>query len=110
MAPMTNDGGGAAQLFEDDGIKKHLNEKEEYLRISKSQVTTVMKHYLACGFNIVMYGVGSKRSFINEFTLMQLSGSPRHVVNGYHSACSIKSVTNPLLNFAFKNHMKFADK
>jgi hypothetical protein len=110
MAPITNEAGGLAQLFEDDSIKKHLNEKLEYLKITKSQVSTVMKHYLACGFNILLYGVGSKRSFINEYTLSQLNGSPRHVVNGYHSACSIKSVTNPLLNFAFKNQNKFADK
>ena len=69
-----------------------------------------MKHYLGCNFNVLLHGVGSKRVFLNTFTASALHGSPRHVVNGFHSACSMKSVTNPILNFASKINMKFADK
>ena len=87
---------------EEDEIKKHLIEKIENARIIKGQATSIIKHYLGCNFNILLYGVGSKRAFLNEFTINMLAGQPRHVVNGYHSACSIKSVTNPMLNFAMK--------
>jgi len=84
---------------EEDHLKKHLKEKEKLNEYLKHMGQT-MKHYINCGFNLLLYGVGSKRNFLNYFALSQLHNEPKVVINGFHSATSIKCVTNPLLNFA----------
>ena len=65
----------------------------------------MMKHYLNCGFNLLIYGVGSKRDFINNFAQTCLSGEPLLYVNGFHSAANMKAVTNPMVNFAIKHQL-----
>lgn len=31
-----------------------------------------MRHYMMCGFNLLIYGVGSKRNFVNNFAMSQM--------------------------------------
>ena len=43
-----------------------------------------MKYYLDCGFNLLVYGVGSKRGIINTFMKRQLvMTNPVLLVQGY---------------------------
>lgn len=95
---------------EDDQNRKHAKEKENYTNKQMKALGPVLKHYINCGFNILIYGTGSKRNFVNHFVQHYLYNEPRMIVNGFHSAATIKSVTNPILNFAMKNHLKYAIK
>ncbi len=52
---------------EDDSTKKHAKEKEEYFVKQYNNLQHSMRHYLNCGFNLLLYGVGSKRVFVNNF-------------------------------------------
>jgi hypothetical protein len=70
----------------------------------------MMKHYINCGFNLLLHGVGSKRAFLNYFSQMYLNGEPRLIINGYHSATSMKTITNGMLSFAGKHNLPYAEK
>lgn len=67
-----------------------------------------MKHYINCGFNILFYGVGSKWNFVNQVVMKYLHEDHRLVVNGFHSATNMKSITNSMLAYAQKHHLKHA--
>jgi hypothetical protein len=69
-----------------------------------------MKHYLNCGLNILIHGVGSKRKFLNLFTMKHIVNEPTLIINGFHSAANMKSITNPMLTFAYKKKIQGADK
>jgi len=52
-----------------------------------------MKYLLDCGFNVLLYGVGSKTDFINFFCQTQLLQTESVLMmNGYHTNCTIKHV------------------
>lgn len=87
---------------EDERIRKHAHEKDQVLSKLPGSMYPFMRHYLNCGMNILLYGVGSKRKFLNLFTMKHVVNEPTLVINGFHSAASMKSVTNPMLSFAFK--------
>ena len=65
-----------------------------------------MKYYLDCGFSLLIYGVGSKRELINTFVTTSLVNEPCLIVNGFHTATSLKSITNPMLKFINKHMCK----
>jgi hypothetical protein len=52
---------------EDERHKKHAIEKEENRILLRKQNFPLMRYYLNCGFNLLIYGIGSKRDFINLF-------------------------------------------
>jgi hypothetical protein len=85
---------------EEEKYKKHVAEKEELATRNIQMFGPMMRHYINCGFNLLIYGIGSKWSFINNFAHKFLQEDHRIFVNGYHSATNMKSVTNPLVNFA----------
>lgn len=94
---------------EDEKVRKHAEEKDALL--TKLALNfSYMKHYLNCGLNILLYGVGSKRRFLNLFTMKYIVNEPTLVINGFHSAASMKSITNPMLNFAHRQKIQGADK
>ena len=53
-----------------------------------------MEYFLNCEFNLLIYGVGSKREVINKFAVR--TDLPRIIVNGYHVGTSIKSLLNSI--------------
>ncbi len=61
-----------------------------------------MKYFLDCGFNLLIYGIGSKRSLINNFIISYLGNDPVLIINGYHSGTTIKSITNQMMKFVQK--------
>lgn len=65
-----------------------------------------MQNYINSGFNLLLHGLGSKREFLNNFVLDRFASEPKLVVNGFHSGTNLKSVTNPMMNFAHKHQLK----
>jgi len=88
---------------EDERLRKHPAEKDKIKEMFPKLMFPQMKHYLNCGLNLLIYGVGSKRGMVNFFVQKHLTNDPRLIVNGFHSATSMKSITNPTLNFAVKH-------
>ena len=60
-----------------------------------------MKFYQDCGFNLMLFGVGSKRQFLNQYWDEHVikSGLQSIVVNGYHSGTNLKSVFGGIINY-----------
>lgn len=49
-------------------------------------------YFLSEGFNILLYGVGSKEKLIQEFQLQKLSTHPCIVINGFFPSLTLKDV------------------
>jgi hypothetical protein len=61
-----------------------------------------MKFMLDAGFNVCVYGVGTKRAFLYklyESTLSEGGSNPACIVNGYHTASNIKLILNKICQF-----------
>ena len=68
----------------DDNIRKHKDEKDMHVMMQARENNPIMKYYINCGFNILLYGVGSKRWFLNNFALQCLANDgPVLIVNGF---------------------------
>ena len=67
----------------------------------KMQTYVKMRFYQDCGLNILVFGVGSKRDFLNQYVdeHIRRQGQNIVVVNGYHSATNLKSVFGGILNY-----------
>lgn len=50
-----------------DCVQKHELEKEGLVNRVKQDHFGQMKYYLDCGFNLLIFGVGSKRGIVNNF-------------------------------------------
>ena len=94
---------------EDERLRKHPKEKDQILE-RLPLLFPQMRHYMNCGFNLLVYGVGSKRKFLNLFAMKNLNNEPTLIINGFHSAATMKSITNPMLGFAGRKKLKNADK
>src|SRR5690606_35202703 len=89
--------------IDDTKTIKNLQMKREYLERLNSQATfQQMKYFLDCGFNLLIYGIGSKRRLINNFVVSYIGNDPVLVINGYHSSTTIKSITNQIIKFVQK--------
>lgn len=55
------------------------------------------------GFNILLYGLGSKRNILHTFQKEMLKSSPVIVVNGYFPSLTIKDVTDSILMDIFED-------
>ena len=93
---------------EEEEWKKHRLEKEQLATFNLEKFGMRMKHYINCGFNLLIYGVGSKWTFINNYLQRHMKDDHCLVVNGYHSATNMKTVTNPMMGYAQKYHLKYA--
>ncbi|TNV78862.1 hypothetical protein FGO68_gene498 [Halteria grandinella] len=93
---------------EEDDLRKHRLEKEALQTFNLERYGGMMKHYINCGFNLLIYGVGSKWDFLNNFAKRYLGEHHRLVINGFHSATSMKSITNQMVTYAQKNNLKYA--
>ena len=69
---------------------------------------------MSAGFNILLYGLGSKRELIESFRNEKLSGSTHLAINGYFPGLTIKQVLHTLSGDllgqvgTFKNHSEHA--
>ncbi|CDW84995.1 origin recognition complex subunit 2-like [Stylonychia lemnae] len=91
-------------IHEDEkNIIKHFDQKIKHKeQISTHTAFAQMKYFLGCGFNLLLYGVGSKRKFINNFIAKNKLGQNIIIINGFHSGANIKSLTNPLIKLIWK--------
>ncbi|XP_010005690.1 PREDICTED: origin recognition complex subunit 2 [Chaetura pelagica] len=68
---------------------KEINQQHEFL-FSKWMLQ------LRLGFNIVLYGLGSKRDLLEKFRTSVLQDSVHLVVNGYFPSITVKSILNSI--------------
>ncbi|NXW75531.1 ORC2 protein, partial [Hirundo rustica] len=68
---------------------RHLNQQHESL-FSKWMLQ------LHLGFNIVLYGLGSKRDLLEKFRTSLLQDSVHLVVNGYFPSITVRSILNSI--------------
>jgi hypothetical protein len=64
-----------------------------------------MNYYLSSGFNILVYGVGSKWNFLTKFMQKYYTAhqEPVMYVNGYHSGSIMKGVVTQIYNYVNKS-------
>ena len=70
----------------------------------RSQLYQKMKYMLDCGFNLLVYGVGSKVDILNYFVQKQLIMQCCDVIifNGFHSGCNMKKVVDEITGWFLK--------
>ena len=54
-----------------DSLMKHkeIHESRSFLNEQAQKLYEKMKFYLDCDFNLFLYGVGTKKNFLNSFVL-----------------------------------------
>ncbi|KAF9806828.1 hypothetical protein SFRURICE_015921 [Spodoptera frugiperda] len=75
---------------EHKGIIKELNH-------SYTQLFNKWLYVLSENFNIILYGVGSKRSVLQQFQKQKLKDFPCIVVNGFFPSLTIKSILETIV-------------
>jgi hypothetical protein len=60
---------------------------------------TTPDYMIECGFNLLIYGHGSKLSYMRKFRETKLCSKPVLWVNCFHSAVSMKGLTNNIIGF-----------
>ena len=60
-----------------------------------------MKFYFRFGFNIILFGIGSKKSLIERFVKLHLKNDHHVVLLGYHPDMNAKNVS--ILKFKLGN-------
>lgn len=88
-------------LSGEEAEQKHAVEKARVVQRLQATEFPKMLFYLKSGFNIVAYGIGSKRQFLNDFVAQHITSQQLSclVVNGYHSGTTIKSLLGSIFNY-----------
>ena len=90
MAGVTvSDGAGAGSHKE--ALSAYAGDVAALWDISARQFTQWLFH-LANGFNILLYGLGSKRMLLESFAKCHLSSVPHIVINGYFPGLTVKQL------------------
>jgi hypothetical protein len=92
----------------DDGtiIKAPAITKDNQLVSLLEKNANEMSFYFEIGFNLLLYGVGSKKDFTKEFVLMKVGTDHlKMVVNGYHPGSNFKMVLNQITSY-FNSQIK----
>jgi len=105
-------------LFEDPSehedrssqIGQVLDLFQAYYWYQKNMNFNDLSFLLETGMNAFLYGIGSKREYVNEFWAHELEDSPWLLVNGYHSNWSVRHVTNDLVEFLNKRSVRLGHK
>ncbi|XP_046846223.1 origin recognition complex subunit 2-like [Xenia sp. Carnegie-2017] len=87
-------------------IGDHQNER---LRLFNEYKTYFPKwmFQLRNGFNLLLYGLGSKRTVIDQFREKMLSQRMQMVVNGFFPSVTIKSILNTITNDVLEHDETF---
>ncbi|KAK7945100.1 hypothetical protein WMY93_000828 [Mugilogobius chulae] len=62
---------------------------------------------LQLGFNVLVYGLGSKKSLLEDFRISQLSQELHVVINGFFPSITLKSILNALTSEVLEHHGSF---
>ncbi|XP_061711160.1 origin recognition complex subunit 2 [Cydia pomonella] len=82
---------------DNDYISEEHKSKITELNQSYEQVFDKWMYILSEDFNIVLYGIGSKRSVLHQFQKKKLSDYPCIVVNGFFPSLTIKSILESIV-------------
>jgi len=78
------------------GVKMcYAKECKQLLKEYKAQFNSWMYH-MCHGYNILLHGLGSKRSLLEEFRLSMLSDLTHIVINGFFPSITIKTILNAI--------------
>ncbi|TSL68204.1 Origin recognition complex subunit 2 [Bagarius yarrelli] len=69
---------------------------DEITQLNQKHERNFGKWMLQMGFNILLYGLGSKKSLLEKFRCMMLSNSMHLVVNGFFPSITLKSILNAI--------------
>lgn len=70
-----------------------LNECMDLNQTCTSLMLCICSLFCSLGFNIVLYGLGSKRDLLEKFRTALLQDSVHLVVNGYFPSITVRSVS-----------------
>jgi hypothetical protein len=88
------------------GKVSNPNEKDPVIK-ANNMLLKKMKYMLDCGFNLLVYGVGSKMDVLNFFAQKHLQTSNTVLVfNGYHTGCNMKIIVDEIANWFIKEIYK----
>ncbi|CAL9689062.1 unnamed protein product [Knipowitschia caucasica] len=62
---------------------------------------------LQLGFSVLVYGLGSKKSLLEDFRISQLSQELHLVINGFFPSITLKSILNALTSEVLEHHGSF---
>ncbi|KAJ0059006.1 hypothetical protein NL108_003372, partial [Boleophthalmus pectinirostris] len=62
---------------------------------------------LQLGFSVLVYGLGSKKSLLEDFRTSQLSQEIHLVINGFFPSITLKSILNALTSEVLEHHGSF---
>ncbi|XP_033837747.2 origin recognition complex subunit 2 [Periophthalmus magnuspinnatus] len=62
---------------------------------------------LQLGFSVLVYGLGSKKSLLEDFRTSQLSQDTHLVINGFFPSITLKSILNALTSEVLEHHGSF---
>lgn len=75
-----------------DTFMKHKEHKNQYIEDQMATKFEKMKYMMDCGFNLLVYGVGSRYQVLNLFFQSHLSKQAILQCNGYVNTCNIKNL------------------
>lgn len=78
-------------------ISSEHKKKISELNQSYEQLFDKWVYVLSENFNIILYGIGSKRSVLQQFQKQKLSDYPCIVVNGFFPSLTIKSILETIV-------------
>lgn len=94
-------------ILKNSSCNEKLRESREILMELYERLSIQWKFEAACGFNLLFYGLGSKRKMLNDFVIESFNSTHRIViVNGYYPDICIKSILNELLNILNSDALK----
>ncbi|CAG9795201.1 unnamed protein product [Diatraea saccharalis] len=83
----------------EDNIQISDEHKVKVLELTQSyeQLFDKWLYVLSEGFNIILYGVGSKRTLLQKFQMKKLQDFPCIVINGFFPSLTIKSILESII-------------
>ncbi|XP_060556304.1 origin recognition complex subunit 2-like [Ruditapes philippinarum] len=84
----------------------HINECKQMFHELQDMFTNWM-FQMCNGFNILLYGFGSKRNLMEKFRSTTLKGFSQLVVNGYFPSLTIKHILNSITEDIFGHNGSF---
>lgn len=83
------------QLIGKDVTLKHKTYPNKLTSHYKTEFSKWLS-FLHCGFNVILYGLGSKMALLQEFRRIHLKKALAIIINGFFPAISIKNVTDTI--------------
>ena len=80
-------------------ITKYVEQKKGFNTKNFKEKCEKMKYMLDCGFNLLVYGYGSKADSLNLFQYKFLNNEHVLIVRGFDTACSMKVIVDAIVTW-----------